>query len=637
MSTTLHLRPRAQSWLSRPSNLLFTGISVAAFYLVLLLHGFTRGGSQSPNMAFYGAGMIQCLRDQGLASLTQWCHAVGYPVGAPLLTGLPQIYLGWLVSYVPGIDAWDANNTSLAFYDGLAMVGCFVLMRRWGAGRWIALLASTLYLTSISILYLNGFAYSFTGYILLPFYLAAGIFLMDVFSNGGRWLPAAGMTILALLMVFTDGYSFFGAALLLSATGFSRLLATRFSSPGAWWAMGALLASIGFSALLYTFYVPGSAYKQGTVGLGAFRYMGLDLATLFIPVNSLLYPRLLGIGGTLPPLWGDGSNISSNYVGFTVLALGVWLLAVGRRGLTRTSKVEVGALVLAGAIALVLSFGPALKVYEVARDISPPWDVPATMTTLPLPTSWLYENVPGLTEMRATYRWFLVTRFATIVAACLALSLILRAPVLRRQQSASTMAPHTSRTQRKTFPSGSPLWRAAGTVLVAIALVFESAVNVPHQLLLRKNAAGKVDSIRNGIVADAQALLHHDERVLVLPTLNDPLADVVFPMAGAVAYNTGGDKNYGLARAAWPRSIESAAAGYGTHDEARKYCEALHDDAQAIVLPYISFYYGALMTGDRSAEDLAMKQHALGIAGDGRFTADSGAWMTVLRSSGKPC
>jgi len=517
------------------------------------------------------------------------------------------------------------------------MFGCFVLLRRWGAGRWIAVLASTLYLTSISTLFLNGFAYTFTGYILLPFYLAAGIFLMDAFSRGARWRPVTGMIILALLMVFTDGYSFFGAALVLCVTAFLRLMATRFSSPGAWWAMGTLVASIGSSAVLYTIYVPGSAYEQGTTGLGVFRYLGLDVATLVIPVDSSWYPGLLGIDDTRPPLWGDGSNISSNYVGFSVLALALWLVVVGRRGLTRTSKVEVGALLIAGVAALVLSFGPALKVYEVARQISPPWEVPASMTTLPLPTSWLYENVPGFTEMRATYRWFLVTRFATIVAACLALGLISRARVVRGQQSPSTMDPPASRIQSKKLQSSSRGWRSAGTALVAIVLVFESSANVPQQLLVSKNATLKVDYIRNGIVADARGLLRDDERVLFLPTENDRLADVVIPIAKAVSYNTGGDKNYGLARAAWPASIEEAAVAYGTKNENRRYCEALKGDVHAIVLPYISLNYGALITGDRSTEDRAMKKHALAIAGDDRFTADSGKWMTVLRSSGKPC
>jgi hypothetical protein len=631
-----HLLPRAGSWLSRPSNILFAGTSVAAFYYVLLLHGFTPGRDQAPNMALYGAGMIKCLHDQGLASLTQWCNAVGYPVGAPFLTGLPQIYLGWLFSYVPGIDAWVANSASAAFFDGLAMVGGFVLMRRWGAGRWIAVYASTLYLTSVSILRLTGLAYTFTGYVLLPFYLAAGVFLMDMFGRGRRWRSATGMVALTLLMVFTDGYSFFGAALLLCITAFWRLMATRFSSSEAWWTMAVLAASIALSAFLYTVYVPGSAYEQTGTGLGFFRFLGLDLATLVIPVDTLWYPRLLGIDGTTLPLWGDGTN-ASNYVGFSTLALVLWLMVVGRRRLTRTTRVEVWALFVAGAVALVLSFGPALKVYEVARDISPAWDVPASMTTLPLPTSWLYENVPGLTEMRATYRWFLVTRLAMILTACLALSRFWRATEDRAQGGPSTGGSSSSRALSGELTSRTRGWRAAATVLVAMVLALETAVDIPNQLQFGKTYAQKVDKIRDGVVPEAGALLGDHERVLILPTMNDFTADVVIPMAGAVSYNTGGDKNYGLARAAWPKSIEGAATAYGSTGEKRAYCVALRGDVHAIVLPYISFHYGSLMTVDRSAEDRAMKRHALSVAGDGRFTSDSGTWMTVLRSSGKPC
>jgi hypothetical protein len=168
-------------------------------------------------------------------------------------------------------------------------------------------------------------------------------------------------------------------------------------------------------------------------------------------------------------------------------------------------------------------------------------------------------------------------------------------------------------------------------------LVFESLANVPYQLLLSKNSELKVDYIRNGVVADARRLLRDDERVLFLPSVNDRLADIVIPLTGAVSYNTGGDKNYHLARVAWPASIEGAAVAYGSPEETQKYCKVLQGDVAAIVLPYISFNEGALMTGDRSVEDLAMKKHALAVAKDDRFTADSGVWMTVLRSSGRPC
>ena len=98
---------------------------------------------------------------------------------------------------------------------------------------------------------------------------------MDVVGRGGRWRPTGGMIILTLLMVFTDGYSFLSASLVLCVTVFLRLMAKRFSSSGAWWAMGAVVGSIGCSAGLYTIYVPRADYEQGTTGIGASRSLVL--------------------------------------------------------------------------------------------------------------------------------------------------------------------------------------------------------------------------------------------------------------------------------------------------------------------------------------------------------------------------
>jgi hypothetical protein len=290
---------RAPRWLGRA--LLAAG-AIAAFLLVLALHGFLPGRSQPALMALENAGMIECLHRQGLESLRSWCMAVGRPVGAPLLTGLPQVYTGWLISYLPGIDAWRASAIADVLFDAAGFVATYLLLRRWLAPRWIGLLAATMYLGSLSIVFLNGFAYTFTGYVLLPLYVLVSLRILDSFARGRKVRPALATLGVTFLAVFTDGYSFFAAALLIGTLllGWARRHPTH--------DVGAVLAAVGAFALsaaaatlAYVAYVPASV-NHLNVGIGAFRYLGLDLATLFLPQSSLWWPSWLGLRLARPPL-----------------------------------------------------------------------------------------------------------------------------------------------------------------------------------------------------------------------------------------------------------------------------------------------------------------------------------------------
>lgn len=627
---------RANRWLRKPINNLFALTTLALYALVLTVYGFAPGSSPSPNYTFDGAGMIRCLHEQGVASLFEWCHATGAPIGDPFLMGLPQAYAGWLASYLPGVDAWDASKLSQCAFLALSLWGGYVVARRWVSSRWLALLAPGLYLLTPSMPFLNGFGYTFIGYAMLPAYLAAGLFVIDGFERGGRALPALGSLMLALVMVFTDGYSFFGGFLILGVLGAARALRPSRSPAGARWAFVALMLSGGVAALSYQYYVPNEAYQQVLPGLGVFRFLGLDVATLFIPVNSLWYARLLGLHVTTPDLWGDGTNVQANYIGVSTLLLVAWLLLRGRRRLDRSVQIEVGAILVAGAIGLVLAFGPSLKFDDATQAITPGWDVPSSMTTMNLPTSWIFAHVPGISEMRATYRWFLVTRLAAVLAAVVSLDTVWRPRKRSSFRDSSRVGALRSRRDMRTR-SGVPVLTSFAVVMMTMLLVVETIVNIPGQLDARALSAQKVDLIRGGIVAESSRLIHPGEVVLALPTSNDVLASVLAPMSGARIYNVSGDKNNRLSRSRWPQSITNAANSYSTGAAADAICAALRSDADVVMLPYMSLFYGALLTGDRSKEDSELRSRAHLLAQDDRFSAVSGTWMTLLRSRNGAC
>jgi hypothetical protein len=566
-------------------------------------------------MTLHGAGVIQCMRDQGLGSLWRACPALGLPEGLPLLTGLPQLYLGWLVNYLPLVDPWAAHQVSNALVDGIGLLAGYLLMRRWSAPRWIALLTSASYLASPSVIAMNGFAYTFSGFVLLPAYLLTSLVVADLVVRG-RALQAGALALpLAFVMVFTDGYSLFAGLLAVGAA-----LLARCWGGGVTWRTRALLVAIpGVSFLVallcFLAYTPANV-TDTPVGIGAFRFLGLDVATLVVPQDTFWWADVAGFGRLSSTLWGDGSNVVANYVGITTLALALCCLPL-RRAWPRTEGRLILALALAGLIALVLALGPALKIYSITRPIDPAWDVPTSMTTLGLPTTWLYTNVPGFETMRATYRWFLLTRFVLVLLAGLGLTALWR--------------------HRPATPRAATLLRP-GVVVLAVVLAVETAPSVPRALQSTRTYAAHVTALRSGVIADAVTLVRPGERVLILPSRNDFLATGLIPFTGATAYNAAPDKNYQFARGSWPASVEAAVVAW-TDDTARAdaICAVLEDDADAVVLPYVDPYYDVVSWPPAEGRVEGHRWLADVLVADERFVATRGDWLTVLRSSDAGC
>ncbi len=572
---------------------------------VLFLHGFLPGMSQTPLTALFATGQIQCLHDQGISSLWTWCMSIGLPIGAPKLTGMPWVYLGWLVSYVPGVDAWAAHQITMAALDSVAFVGAFLLMRRWGSPRWIALLATASYLTAANVLILNGFGYTFIGYLLVPAFVYACLRLLDALDDG-RWvLGSAGAVALSLVMVFTDGYVFFSAALIIGFLVLAWVLRGR-ADRG--WARslggGALwLGSLAVSALTYAAWAPQGSYETN-VDFEVFGLLAVDVVTLFVPSSKFLYPDLLGIDPPVLNTWGINDTPPTHYLGYLTLAALIFYLVAGREKLPRTGRRELVVVALAGAAALLLSFGPTLKVFQVEPGLD--------ASLLTLPTAWIHEHVPGISAMRATNRWLIVTRFAFIAVAAAGFSLLW----------------HGWR--------GTSRWRAVAIIVLACLAAVETVPNLPGTVRQRQQSIDRVHLVRDGIVAEADEMLVEGETVLVLPSVNDFLANYLVPMTGTESYNVGGDKNYYLSLALWPESVRAARDEYGP-ESAEILCTALEHDVDAIVLPYMSPYEAPLLRPRDEAAEAERRALAVTFTEDPRFQGEVGEWLTVLRGSGVAC
>ncbi len=587
-----------------PRTVVFWAVAVLCWLVVLAAHGFVPGSSQVPLEALFGTGAIQCLHDQGIASLWTWCMSLGLPIGAPRLTGLPQVYTGWLIGSLPGVDSWAAHQLSQALFDTVGFVGAYLLLRRWGVAWGIALPAVVAYLLAPNVIVLNGFPYTMIGFLLLPAFALLVLRTLDRFQ---RRRPAGAVVAAALgslVLVFTDGYAFFGGALTAAvlACGWSW---RRRRDAGWAAALPGLLtwaACLAGSALLYAAWVPSDAYSTD-VPLEYFGLLAVDVVTLLVPSALFAWPQLLGVDPPRLETWGIRDTLPTSYLGYVVLGLAVVLVVLGRRR-RATARAELFTLGVAGLVALVLSLGPTLKVGQLEPGLA--------ASLVDLPTRWVYENVPGISEMRATNRWLIVTRLACIALAAAGLDLL-----WRRVRAASVPG------------------RVAVVVLGVLAVV-EIAPNPWAIVRERERSIEKVVEIRDGVVAEADALLEEGETVLVLPSVNDFLAMYLVPMARVESYNVGGDKNYYLAVDRWPEDVRLARDNYGPLG-AGHLCNALDGSVDAIVLPYTDPYAGPLLRRPDEEAVADRQELAETFAADPRFDAVVGEHLTVLRRGDAAC
>jgi hypothetical protein len=604
---SLTLRERAPAALARVSSSLWGVAATAVGYVVVLfgvlaMHGFLPGLSQPMVQTIGDSSAIQCLHDAGWGALRARCDAVGLPFGMTYLLGMPETMLGWLISWLPGVDAWAAHQITSALLDAVALGGGYLLLRRWSVPRVIALVAPAVYQVSPSLLGINGFSFTFTGYTFLPLYLYLFLCGIDRFAPGRRrWPGVAYLGGLAFLMVFTDGYSYATGLLLIGCVLIWWLIRDGTSRTAKIAAVATFAAANLLAVGAYSAYI--NAPPDPHARIGQFRYFGLDLVTLFIPQPRLIWPRHIGYHPPVLSLYGDGGNYLFNYMGFVMLGIVAWFVLSRRlRRQPASQQRELFPLLVAAMIALVLSFGPGLKIKNEVDPAIPVGDVPASQTRFGLPTAFLYRHVAPFDVMRATFRWSIGFRFVLIFAAAYALSLI---------------------------------WKS-GHRGIAAALLLVSSVEVlpaPGTLVNTGRAyAREVALVRSQALGEFDRLTTPGDRMLLLPASNDFLAVAMAPAAHVRVYNAGGDKNFSAARASWPTDVLVAVnAIYKPAGQGDRIAAVLHNDADAVAICYFSMHTGGTTWPAPDPNQAVLRQEVAVLASDQRFSVRQGTLMAIVR------
>lgn len=518
------------------------GQGAAALLLCLVvaaLNGMLPGQTNSVAASMMQQGFIHCVAEHGLAA-ARVCPVAGAPRGLVNVDGVTPTLVGAAYDVLPLVSVRTAYFLLALTVVAASLAGSAAIARRLGAPRAVGLVAGAVYLVAPTVPGMAQFGPTGFGFMLLPAALAVSLRALDAWSGPRRdaalWALLQAAAITALL--FTDGYAYVVASLVSACVLLSALTADV-RRRSTWLALASFAAAVSVATVLYRTLLPGEA-EQVRVPVSFFRAMGLDLVTLWQPSPQVWWASRFGIADAHRNLWGDGSNAAFNYVGLGCLVLAV----LGVRALGR-NRVALGLLV-GGLACLLLAIGPSVKIDDQRPPLSAEvtyqsYLMPAPAASLDLHDGWVYTSVPGVSSMRATYRWFTGTRLVLVLLAAAGFQRVLTSA--RRSQR-----PHL---------------RTAAVVTLGVVAVAELLPPVRTTL----HAYAQTDRRRAalaGISDELDRSIAPGARVLFVPANNGGNDMVVNYFAATGSYrtfNVGGDKALVLARQQWPADIRAAVLG----------------------------------------------------------------------------
>lgn len=577
--------------LARPRGETVALVLVVALAAALLavVHGLLPRRIQHLPVAYAYSGFIECLSDEGVLRAPV-CPSLGIPLGFVPLTDGPYLVAAAAVRSVTGLEPLAAKEVTDVGFLLLSFLSLMALQRRLGIDRLIAALIATCYLVLPPLLGHAGIYAFYIGILLLPAYLLVELVTFSTLAGDcGRssllriGLVGAGYTAVRTLALFQDPYTAVmmvavSAVILIGAAG-ACLVRRRFAAAAVMATVW--LVSVWVAVALYKSWVPGGA-DYDVMPIDFFRAQGADLISLFVPSGRLWWARVTDVGVYRWSAWayyGDGTNVSYNYLGYTLLvpllAWGAWRLARGRRTAAQpTGRPAAGArwpaLAVAAGLCLVAALGPSIKLND-AREATAKerfdytdYFMPPEAATLTLPTEELFVTLPAIRNMRVPYRFIVIPKLVLLLGFAAVASRI----YARR--------------------------RALGLALVGLALA-EHCPDLPDLDRAAEERYVAYQHFNREVVDEMARFLVPGERVFFVSPANDYLVNYLAPRLDLESYNVGGDKNFILSEASWPASLVELRRGLEYFPSlappiARAFAAG---DVDAVVIPYFDLRWHA--------------------------------------------
>lgn len=565
---------------SRTSTIFYLITGLLVIFLVTI-HGLLPGTAGSVAGRYMLLGFMEC-GSQSLHALAHLhCSAVGGQAQGIMPTGSPIYVAGALLIRAFSLSPqWALLIVSIVVMT-IALLGAYKFINNLGVSRYVALAVAFLYLGIAETRSMQAFGGTYWGMLLMPAAIYAVTFFLGKIRGSDyktKILILAAWSAMSTTQLFIDGYSFFMT--LAAAAGLIFFWSwKKWKKPDTWFAVMALLFATASAYLLYRRAIPGSS-SWSTSPIGVFRSMSLDLVTIFEPIASIWWAHILDIKVNASKLWGDGSNSAYNYIGFSVIILAIVGIATSlktkaKSQYTKDIKMRLIALMAVLLGSFILSLGPSLKWDAVRGPLKSPvtdesYLMPSDRAVVDLPTTVLYEKLPGLSSMRATYRWHLLTQFILLAFAAVGVQYIIK---------------------RKGYRYGVPV----------LLIVFLELSPNPYSLIKQEQQKGRqIDKFNSQVIEPLKSYVNKNDLVVFYPNAvggNDYLANYIAPMLDIHTYNVGNDKSLVRAKRLRPPEVGTLL---GLKDDNRAsqdkmlVASILRDKtATAVIIPYFDLRWNA--------------------------------------------
>lgn len=601
----------------------FGSATIGVGYLMLaLLYGLFPG--QLPDSSAAQGGMSACVA-RGWGNILR-CSFLGYPGGARSVFGMPyDIAAGTL--QILGLDLVNSVRVIWLLVLAASLFGCRRLLARFTPIAWIAWVGSFAYLVAPVVSLQAGYGPLQLGFMLVPACVLVDLRLLEAIGRA-RMHPKrlvgriSAVLVVRLVALTLDPYSFIIGLVIISllylVAGIGLLRDRR--PLRIVLLVGAFGFSTGFAYLIYGRLSPVTDLP--TMPLSFFRGQGVDVVPQLVPSDAQWWADLVGLHHRLLPsqAYSDGPNISHVFLGYVTVAMAIVGSLVATR--SRRRRGWRWAFIIAGLGCAVLALGPSWKFDNFRAAVPgqpitfgsylmPDADAPNTM-----PWSFVYTDLPGISQMRALYRWELGVRLTLLVLAVIGL----------------------------TWLVGRGRWPRRTAVLAAALMLVELLPNLPDRIDDTHANLGYVRGVEADVIAPLSTVTRPGERALLFgpggasPGTNDYLANYLCPAVRLVCYNVGGDKVVLNAAKSYPPDAAAVLTGRGrtTDQQAEQHLTTLLTSGQLDVVVLVHFDLRAQAVrwpAGAPVRTAAVRAESSMFTGS-RFTKNAHPWFTVVRLAG---
>lgn len=521
---------------------------------------------------------------------------VAYPNGTPIFYGTPLIELSAVFIKLLNIHSVDARTLACAIALLISFFGATQLMRTLGANSFVALVCAFSFLSTSLLWGHVGYGPLPFAFALLPTFILFDFFVLKQ-TMSKKWAGARGVVSLSILAflaiavrciaIFMDGYIFVIWSLVSVILVVLDLYQQSRNRQCASALVNGSIVAVSLTAS-YVFYKSFTAISGSFATMPAdyFRAQGVDIISLFLPApGTSLLLSWLGTGYTYDKFafFGDGSNQSFNFLGYSLIFMTAGFFAFRPKQM----DLRIQVIILSLVASLFLSLGPSIKFASRRSEPAPPdhrptfsdYLMPASAARINLHTDFLYTKTPGLKNMRAIYRWLVLTKAAAVILAAIFITSLLKSR------------------HRK--------WAVIAMVLLAVescppVFALEAKYRIFRQQLLLFDRT---------VIAPLQNHVPPESIVVFASSENDYLANYMAPRADIYCYNVGGDKNFEIAMPHIPERINEIRLGHDTNDNAFELMKT--GELEYLVVPFFNLRWNSYSWPPSKQQVATMRDQAL--------------------------